>query len=264
MTSISENEVLRVFTAPIGCENLNRGTRIVEREGWYQIITPGCQKASRNMVIFSVVDDADADAVIEETINQYRAMSVPTRWCVGPPTRPFDFGDRLRRRGFSETDLRGMACVPETFVTEDVADVVVERVGLEKADLYADTMVWGWHTGNTPPPKEDFTQAREDQRWVCTQPGERFQSFLARYKGEPAGTAGFILKNDMAYLVGGNVLPAFRNRGIYRALVAARMARLCELGIRYAATQAREATSAPILEKLGFTSVYHSKIFLGG
>jgi hypothetical protein len=255
------DEIFRVFTAPMGCEIRNRGTYIVDREGWYQIITPGSKNPQRNMVLFSNVPDSDADAVIEETIAQYRSIDASLRWCVGPPTRPFDFGDRLRRRGFVETDVRGMACVPERFVASEVADVVVERIGLEEANVYADTMVIGWHTADAPPSSEEFAMAREDQLWALSQPGERIQSFLARYKGEPAGSAGFILRGDMAYLVGGNVLPALRKRGIYRALVAARMARLRELGIGYAATQAREATSAPILEKLGFTSVYRSKVF---
>jgi GNAT superfamily N-acetyltransferase len=261
MASIPEDEVFRVFTAPMGCENRNRGTRIVEREGWYQLITPGSKKPSRNIVLFSSVADSDAEAVIDETIAQYRAIDVPIRWCVGPPTRPFDFGDRLTRRGFVATDMRGMACEPARFGASEVPDVVVQRIGVEDADVYADTMVTGWHTGHTPPSADEFVMAREDQRWTFSQPGERFQSFLARYRGQPAGTAGFILKRDMAYLVGGNVLPALRQRGIYRALVAARMARLCELGIPYAATHASESTSAPILEKLGFTSVYRGKVY---
>ena len=263
----SNDETFRVFTAPMGCELLNRGTRIVDREGWYQLITPGSNVASRNMVIYSNVKDSDAEAVIDDTIAQYRAIGAAIRWCVGPPTRPVDFGQRLRRRGFTETDLRGMACHPEQIVAQhrqdvkDSKDIVVERAGLELADLYAETMVIGWHTGNAPPSKDDFAVVREDHLWTLLQPGERFQSFLARYQGKPAGTAGFIVKGDLAYLVGGNVLPAFRHRGIYRALIVARMVRLAELGIRYAVTQAREATSAPILEKLGFSSVYSSKIF---
>ena len=262
MAPIEEDEVFRVFTAPIGCENRNRGTRIVEREGWYQLITPGSKHPMRNIVLFSSVADADADAVIEETIAQYRAIEAPLRWCVGPPTRPLDFGDRLRQRGFAEEDARGMACVPARFVSSDVADVVVERIGPEQVDVYTETMLRGWNTGDVPPSSDELAMAREDQLWRFAQPGDRAHSCLARYQGEPAGTAGFILKRDMAYLVGGNVLPRFRQRGIYRALVAARMARLCELGIRYAATHAREATSAPILEKLGFASVYRSKVFL--
>jgi hypothetical protein len=262
MKTIEEDEVLRIFTAPMGCEICNRGTRIVQREGWYQLITPGSKIPSRNMVILSKVADSEADAIIEETIAQYRAIETPFRWCVGPPTRPFDFGDRLRRHGFGEMDGRGMACVPKQFVASAVADVVVERIGLEQVDEYVATMVTGWNTVGTQPSNDELAMAREDQHWAISQPGERFQSFLARYQGEPAGTAGFILKQDMAYLVGGNVLPALRRRGIYRALVAARMARLCELGIRCAVTHARASTSAPILEKLGFTTAYHSTLFM--
>lgn len=166
MASITDEEVFRVFTAPLGCELRNRGTRIVEREGWYQLITPGSKSPSRNMVLFSSVAESDADSVIEETIAQYRAIGAPLRWCVGPPTRPFDFGDRLRQRGFADVDARGMACVPQQFVTSEVAHVVVERIRPDAADLYAETMVTGWYTGDQAPSTEEFAAAREDLLWA--------------------------------------------------------------------------------------------------
>ena len=42
------------------------------------------------------------------------------------------------------------------------------------------------------------------------------------------------------------------DKGVYRALLDARLTRAARLGITLATTQAREATSAPILEALGF------------
>jgi hypothetical protein len=54
------------------------------------------------------------------------------------------------------------------------------------------------------------------------------------------------------------VLPAARGRGAYRALVAARLAFLRARHVEYAVTQAREATSAPMLEHLGFETLFRS------
>jgi hypothetical protein len=46
---------------------------------------------------------------------------------------------------------------------------------------------------------------------------------------------------------------------VYRSLVAARLAFLHERGVDYAVTQARESTSAPILEHLGFETLFRGR-----
>lgn len=69
-------------------------------------------------------------------------------------------------------------------------------------------------------------------------------------------SCGLFLRDGFGYLVGGLVAPEVRGRGIYRALVAARLAFLRERGMPLAITHARDATSAPMLEHLGFGTVY--------
>ena len=57
-----------------------------------------------------------------------------------------------------------------------------------------------------------------------------------------------------AGLFGGGVVPDYRGRGAYRALVAARAAMARRLGYRYLTVDARE-TSRPILQRLGFEAL---------
>lgn len=76
------------------------------------------------------------------------------------------------------------------------------------------------------------------------------------------GTAWLSLREDYAYLLGTQVFEAARGRGAYRALVAARLAFLRERGIDVAVTHAREATSAPMLEHLGFETLFRSRCYL--
>lgn len=75
--------------------------------------------------------------------------------------------------------------------------------------------------------------------------------FLGNLDGEPAGTAGFALVGVVARLWGGAVVPAMRSRGVYRNLVAHRLAAATALGATLALVHAAP-TSSPILQHLGF------------
>ena len=57
-----------------------------------------------------------------------------------------------------------------------------------------------------------------------------------------------------ARLLGGSTLPLWRGRGLYRALVAVRAQRAAAHGVKYLQVDA-SADSAPILRRLGFTTV---------
>lgn len=59
---------------------------------------------------------------------------------------------------------------------------------------------------------------------------------------------------EFAYLAGGSTLAAWRKRGIYRALVAARARHATVRGTRYLTVDASD-DSAPILRRLGFKAV---------
>jgi hypothetical protein len=83
--------------------------------------------------------------------------------------------------------------------------------------------------------------------------------FLARIAGEAIGSSATILRDDSyGYLIGGQVLARARLRGAYRALTAARLAAMREVGTEYAVTYANEKTSAPALERMGFETLFSS------
>lgn len=50
-----------------------------------------------------------------------------------------------------------------------------------------------------------------------------YRGYLARIDGVPVGAGLLRVFDDVGYLQGSSVLPAFRGRGIYRAFVAHRM-----------------------------------------
>ncbi|CAM3238679.1 GNAT family N-acetyltransferase [Stackebrandtia soli] len=79
-------------------------------------------------------------------------------------------------------------------------------------------------------------------------------AIAAYVDGAPVGIAGVELADGVARLWGGGVLEAYRGRGVYRALLAARMEYAAEQGATMALTQGRISTSSPILQRAGFAS----------
>ncbi|MFD7736110.1 GNAT family N-acetyltransferase [Kitasatospora phosalacinea] len=75
---------------------------------------------------------------------------------------------------------------------------------------------------------------------------------VAYVDGEPAGAGGVALVDGVARLTGGAVVPSRRGRGVYRALLAARLSYAAAHGARMALVKGNPATSGPILQQAGF------------
>ena len=77
---------------------------------------------------------------------------------------------------------------------------------------------------------------------------------VAYLDDEPVGTGGITITDAVGRLWSGSVLPEHRGRGVYRALLAARL----EYAVRHGATMAlvkgRVETSGPILRGVGFAA----------
>jgi GNAT superfamily N-acetyltransferase len=69
-----------------------------------------------------------------------------------------------------------------------------------------------------------------------------------------AGRVSFHAGTDFASLWGGGTIPAWRGRGIFRALVSHRAARAHARGFRYLQVDA-SPDSRPILQRLGFVEL---------
>src|SRR5262245_53007116 len=98
--------------APRGPNLLLPDTTVIERPGWYQLLTPPTRSAHVNKVIYSALEEGEVEGRIDETSAVCRAHGLPVKWSTGPWTRPQDMDERLRRRGFSEWEVRGMAVDP--------------------------------------------------------------------------------------------------------------------------------------------------------
>jgi len=223
--------------------------QVIERPGWLQIVTPSIKTGGLNEVIYSLLDEHSADAAIDAAVTTYRDLGLKFRWNAGPGSGPPDLGERLERRGLSPSWGRGMA--RSTDVEVDLGEVV--EVDIRTVDEYTHVMAAGWDA--------DAAALLAQNRHVLTEGRQRL--FIAYCDGVPAAAASYVPFARSAFLMGGVVLEAFRGRGLYRALVHARLAHARAHGVALATTHAREATSAPILEKLGFETVCRFPMYFG-
>ncbi|RKE23084.1 GNAT family N-acetyltransferase [Streptomyces sp. TLI_171] len=105
--------------------------------------------------------------------------------------------------------------------------------------------------GELPPPERLLAAAA---RGAKTVPAGAGGTLVALVDGRPAGTGGVEVVNGVARLTGGVVDPQWRGRGIYRALLHARLSYAVTHGATMALVKANPATSGPILRRTGFTS----------
>jgi GNAT superfamily N-acetyltransferase len=191
------------------------------------------------------------DAVIE----QARAFGLPElRWPVsagGPP----GLAAELEARGASAvlsldllaSDLSGGEPdlpPPEVKVTIRWASTFeVARDG---------TAVGVSGFGGTLPPDDQIReQAARDARTVPEGDGGMVVGYV---DGAAAGSGGVTMADGVARLWGGAVVPAARGRGVYRKLLAERLAYAAAQGATMALVRGKVDTSGPILRRAGFAA----------
>jgi GNAT superfamily N-acetyltransferase len=248
-----ESKIRAIAAAHMRCFVPQPSTRIVREPRIEQVITPDMPWGSVNEVGRFTYAPEEADTAIDRVIGEYRSYGVPFKWVVAPGSSPPDLGERLEKRGLVGWWARGMASDTGGLALAVPSGVSVERVSGAAFDAYCEAAARGFDA--------DLQELRRHAERQRENAGARFIPFLARVEGVPAGTAALGELGDHAYLAAASVVPEHRGAGVYRALIAARLAHCAERGISLAVTHAREDTSAPILEHLGFETVYRFQMF---
>lgn len=204
-----------------------------------------------NRIVRLAVSAAEVDATISEILDFYAARGKAFSWGVGPSSTPADLGQRLMNLGLRLLDTYEGVALPLTGpLPEPTADVQVEQVVDEagvRAMVGISAEIWGYSGAD----QERIVAERLEH---LAAPGRRGGYLLARVDGRPAGTANYRYSSDgqVLYMTGASTLPGYRGRGVFRALVAWRLAQAQARGARLATCLARSGTSAPILLRLGF------------
>lgn len=248
IAGLSRDEILHeAIVAPKDAIVPLPDTVITERPGFWQLMTPSIKTGGMNEVIATKLPAGREDQVIDETLAAYAACGVLFRWTVLPWSEPADLGERLARRGLSPRGslVMARATAGAELVLEE--GVTVDEVGLADVDVFTQVMAEGWEMD--PGPLDALHRA------MLSSPKGCYRFFVARYRGEPGAAAAYTALPRSAYMLGAVAIPRLRGKGLYRAVVLARLLHARSNGIGLATSQANEDTSAPILRRLGFEEV---------
>jgi len=201
-----------------------------------------------NFVEYSCLDEAALDATIAEQIAYFAPMNQPFEWVVYDHDQPSTLKERLVAHGFAPDepaalmalDLRAVSPALLESTTVDVRRLT-DRDQLEDVILI-EQQVWGGDFG-----------------WMRRRMGDHMEIpgylsiFVAYVDQRPAcvGWTYFHPNSQFAGLWGGSTLPEYRKRGLYTAVLAARVQEAIGRGYRFLTIEA-SPMSRPIVASHGF------------
>jgi hypothetical protein len=198
------------------------------------------------------IDGAALDELIARQVDFFARRGERFEWKLHGHDRPPDLATRLLAAGFApeEEETVLIAAVeriaaeprlPDGISLREVSDRRdFERIEAHERTVFGDAS----HT------------AADDLEGERTADPDAI-AFVVAEVGETVVCAGWVrfqAGTDFATLWGGSTLPAWRSRGIYRAIVARRAQLAAARGFHYLEVDA-SSESRPILERLGFGAV---------
>jgi GNAT superfamily N-acetyltransferase len=195
------------------------------------------------------LDGDELDALIARQVDIFRRRREPFEWKLHGHDRPEDLHDHLIRAGFAPEARETVVMAPVDAIAQapQLPDGVTLRSVSAREDLERIARMEHavWDDDRTWIPEALEAEREADPAAI--------EIYVAEAAGEvvSAGWVRFVDQTEFATLWGGSTLPAFRGRGIYKALVAERACLAKARGARYLQVDASD-DSRPILERLGF------------
>jgi GNAT superfamily N-acetyltransferase len=197
------------------------------------------------------LDGEELDRLIARQVQVFARRGEPFEWKLHGHDRPAALPERLRAAGLEPEDTETVVIAPVEAIANEprLPDGVVIREVREPGDFPRLVQL-------------DESMSHEDHSWIDALAEERavdpqgLSIFVAEAGGRTVcdGWVRFPSGTEFATFWGGFTLPAWRRRGIYRALVAHRAKLAAARGRRYIEVDASD-DSRPILERLGFIPV---------
>ncbi len=231
---------------------------LVDRPDWVQLRTPSSLHPNHNKILRARID-GDVEARIAAVLEDHAARGAHLTWIVDADSAPADLSARLERAGIPvHGDMHAMTLDTRHRRLPALPGVTLRRAVAGDEDLVASVGRGGWERD------EIFEQRQRAwaERALRGRAGDA-HVWIAYLDGEPVGQSLLRVLPGIGYLQGACVVPAARGRGIYAALVEARLIALAERGIDTAVVWADPRTSKPALVRLGFVeqarAVWHER-----
>ena len=224
------------------------GALVEADDGVLRWVAPG---TATSCIIWSALTDGTADAAITAQKAYFADRGTPVEWKYYDYDQPSDLPARLVAAGF-EPEEEEVMLVAET---GSIDSAVVLPDGVRLVPVTDESGLAALMTVHDLAFAEHATAEYED-RLRAQLGSEQVRMVVAMAGDEPVSAARveFVPGTEFAGLWGGGTVPAWRRKGIFRALVAYRAGLAAARGYRYLQVDALP-TSRPILQRLGFQPV---------
>jgi hypothetical protein len=233
----------------------------IEYPGTRREVTPtvirhvGTTDEGEGTIVYSQLNEANADDVIREQIAYFESIGQDFEWKLYDYDQPADLKERLEAHGFTIDEAEAIMVLdlnnaPEVLLQPVEQDVRrIHDLG-RLLDIQAiEEEVWN-----------------EDASWVSDYLGEALRTYpdqmsiyVAYVYLQPASAAWIYFPKDsqFASLWGGSTVSHFRKMGLYTALLAVRAQEARDRSVKYLTVDA-SPMSRPILEKFGFELIAYT------
>jgi len=202
-----------------------------------------------NFVLYGRFAEPRVEAVIEQQIAHFEGLGRPFEWKVFTHDSPPDLRERLMVQGFKPREQDAVMVMNVRTANPRLllpVQLDVRRV-TEPAKLGVLEELLAAEYGG------DFSSLRRLLEEDMRERPSYSSVYLAYVDGKPVGAAWaqFPARGQFASLWGGTVASAFRGRGVYTALLAARLQEAIHRGYGLLTIDATKQTR-PLVEKFGF------------
>ncbi len=212
--------------------------------------------SGRSTILYSALTADNADAVIAEEQAFFGGLGHTLEWKWYDYDTPANLLTRLQAHGFTPDDDEAILVLDIDNAPEDLLRPIAHDVRhlTNPADIphVVATVLDPVHKPIPGIAARIVAQMHEDPNSLA---------FFAAYVADEPVCAAWSTRNagsPFAGLWGGGTLPAHRGKGVYTAVVAARLQHLKRQGVRFLNVDA-SPMSRPILEKRGFQLIAMSR-----
>ena len=205
-------------------------------------------------IVYSNFSAPEAAKVIDDEISYFSKLGRGFEWKVYSHDEPTDLLDGLRSRGFRIGEeealmVLDLRLLPSRLLASGTESITVRAVADDEGIshfLALESAIWG-----RPDTTREFLMSSISDRL------QRNRGFVAYIDQMPIGFGRVTTSPNSCFagLWGGSVLSDYRGRGVYRALLSARIRHAkSSASVRYLRVDSLP-TSRPILERYGFERV---------
>ena len=244
---MDKNELLAIYDRE---QRLNLRLPGMTYENTGRILRDTSQEEAAGFIDYSNLDESCADDEIDAQVAYFQSLGLPLFWKVFDHDRPPDLRQRLASRGFTLEPPNALLVLeldraPDDFWSSALPDCLRpanDLAGIEEITRLEEEVWQG--------PRQRLKKRLA--RLLETHP-DRLSLYAVWQDGRVVSAAWtfYYPPSPFAHLLGGATLPAYRQRGFYTALLAARGREARRRGCRFLLVDA-SPMSRPVLEKRGF------------